>query len=240
MQIFFINLDKDTDRLERMQSQLTASGVSATRLPAVFWKALSKSQQNELYSEALNQAQYYKPLANGEKGCYASHIKAWKLLLTSGATSMVVLEDDIGPSQHFSDVIAAIERLDRPWDMIKLLSREEEKIKSSAPLSGDYQLIEYQRVPSWTAGYVVSRAGAEKLLRSRIPFGRPIDVDLRFWFENDMNILGIYPSPIYLDETSDASSIWAGSHEEKLRIPQRIKKFTMKIRMNMGYLLHRS
>lgn len=239
MQIFFINLDKDTDRLERIQSQLDASGVSATRLPAVFWKELPQSQKDEIYSESLNHSQYYKPLANGEKGCYASHIKAWKLLLASEAASIVVLEDDVGPGPGFSDVVSAIEQLDRPWDMIKLLSRENEKIKSSQPLSGDYQLIEYQRVPSWTAGYVVSRSGAEKLLRSRIPFGRPIDVDLRFWFENDVHILGVYPSPIYLDETSDASSIWAGSQKDEIKISQRLKKFAMKLRMNIGYLLYR-
>lgn len=40
----------------------------------------------------------------------------------------------------------------------------------SAPLVPGTALVDYSRVPSMTAGYVVSRAGAAKLLVHRQPF----------------------------------------------------------------------
>jgi glycosyl transferase family 25 len=98
-------------------------------------------------------------------------------------------------------------------------------------------LVEYQRVPSMTAGYVISRAGAAKLLATRLPFGRPIDVDLRFWWENDLRILGTVPSLLILDETSFVSTIWAEKPRVALR--QKLRKFAMKLGLSLGNARHR-
>lgn len=71
------------------------------------------------------------------------------------------------------------------------------------------------------------------MLQSRVPFGRPVDVDLRFWFENGMRIFGIHPSVIALDDTSSASSIW--EHEEpSLTLSQRLRKLKMKAQLTWG------
>lgn len=239
MHTLFINLDRDTDRLSKIESNLQKNHIEATRLPAVNWNELKKEEQSRLYDEKLNKLNYYKPLANGEKGCYASHIKAWEILLSSPNSSLLVLEDDIDFEEGFKDVINFIENFKEPWDMIKLLSRPLEKYKTHTEITKKYRLIDYQRVPSWTAGYVISRNGAQKLLQSRVPFGRPIDVDLRFWFENDLNILGVHPSPLILDETSDTSSIWLGQQSNSLTLRQKIKKISMKAKMNWGYILHK-
>jgi glycosyl transferase family 25 len=89
-----------------------------------------------------------------------------------------------------------------------------------------------------TAGYVVSRAGAAKLLAHRQPFGRPIDVDLRFWWECDqLRILGVSPSAIGLDDTSEVSSIW--DTRDTLTPGQRWRKFTMKLALTVGNAWHR-
>jgi glycosyl transferase family 25 len=99
-------------------------------------------------------------------------------------------------------------------------------------------LVDYSRVPSMTAGYVVSRAGAAKLLAHRQPFGRPIDVDLRFWWECDqLRILGVSPSAIALDDTSEVSSIW--DTRDTLTPGQRWRKFTMKLALTLGNAWHR-
>ena len=76
------------------------------------------------------------------------------------------------------------------------------------PLAARLSLVRYRRIPSTTAGYVISRSGAAKLLAKRQPFGRPVDVDLRFWWEADrLKVLGVVPSVLALDETSDTSTI---------------------------------
>ena len=236
--LVFINLDKDSERRTRIEGQLAHLGLPGERLPAVWWKHLPPAEQSLLYSAERNHGLYYQPLVDGEKGCYASHIQAWRQLLASDAPALVVLEDDVRLTPQFADVVNAIAALQEPWDMVKLLGRDREKVRSQRPLVPGTALVDYSRVPSMTAGYVVSRAGAAKLLAHRQPFGRPIDVDLRFWWECDqLRILGVSPSAIALDDTSEVSSIW--DTRDRLTPGQRWRKFTMKLALTLGNAWHR-
>jgi len=236
--IVFINLDRDAERRTRLLAELQQIDMPSERFPAVWWADVPPEQASRWYSDDLNARQYYKPLRNGEKGCYASHIGAWQQLLASDAPALVVLEDDVRLTPQFADVVNAIAALQEPWDMVKLLGRDREKVRSQRPLVPGTALVDYSRVPSMTAGYVVSRAGAAKLLAHRQPFGRPIDVDLRFWWECDqLRILGVSPSAIELDDTSEVSSIW--DTRDTLTPGQRWRKFTMKLALTLGNAWHR-
>jgi len=196
---------------------------------------LSGDKQRWYFSSALNQRQYFKPLGNGEKGCYASHLRAWQQLLAGGAPALVVLEDDVRLLPNFPSVLQAIADLPpQSWDMVKLYGREHEKIAQQMPLADTgVQLITYRRVPSFAAAYVISRAGAQKLLASRVPFGRPVDVDMRFWFENGVRTFGVFPSVVALDDTSAESSIWQGGRD-RLTLIQRLRKLKMKLQLAWG------
>lgn len=234
--IVFINLSKDAERRERMTAQFAQMGLAASRLPAVWWADLSEAEQKRLFCAPQSHGRYFKPLSNGEKGCYASHLRSWQQLLDGDAPAMVVFEDDVRLLPQLPQALAAIEALpaDGSWDMIKLYGREPEKIANQGPLvAGGLQLISYQRVPSFAAGYVISRSGARKMLEARVPFDRPVDVDIRFWFENDLRVYGVYPSVIALDDTSEVSSIWA-QKEAPADLAQRLRKFKMKLELTWG------
>ena len=237
--LVFINLGRDAERRARIEKQLQSYKGEVQRLPACWWRNLPPAEQDRLYSQSLNDAVYYKPLVDGEKGCYASHLKAWERLLASDDEMLVVLEDDALLLPQFNDVIQAIARLDEPWDMVKLIGRSREKVQSHTSLVGGTRLVTYSRVPSMTSGYVVSRSGAAKLLAHRRPFGRPVDVDLRFWWEcGDLRICGVLPAAIGLDETSASSSIW--SDAETPALSQRWRKFRMKWSLTVGVWRHRA
>ena len=233
--IIYINLEKDALRRTRMVEQSKTLGLSAQRLDAVYWADLDEKIQTQHCSPALNQRQYFKPLGNGEKGCYASHVLAWQQLLASDAPALVVLEDDVRLLPNFPSVLQAIADLPpQSWDMVKLYGREHEKIAQQMPLADTgVQLITYRRVPSFAAAYVISRAGAQKLLASRVPFGRPVDVDMRFWFENGVRTFGVFPSVVALDDTSAESSIWQGGRD-RLTLIQRLRKLKMKLQLAWG------
>ncbi|ACY30860.1 glycosyltransferase family 25 protein [Comamonas thiooxydans] len=240
--IVFINLSKDAERRERMTAQFAQMGLTASRLPAVWWADLSEAEQKAFFCAPQSHGRYFKPLSNGEKGCYASHLRSWQQLLGGDAPAMVVFEDDVRLLPQLPQALAAIEALpaDGSWDMIKLYGREPEKIANQGPLvAGALQLISYQRVPSFAAGYVISRSGARKMLETRMPFDRPVDVDIRFWFENDLRVYGVYPSVIALDDTSEVSSIWA-QKEAPADLAQRLRKFKMKLELTWGNSLART
>ncbi|MFN4115796.1 MAG: glycosyltransferase family 25 protein [Inhella sp.] len=235
--IRFINLDRDKLRRERLQAKLAHLGLSAERFPAVLWTALPAAEQDRLYSSELNARLHHLPLAPGEKGCYASHLRLWQWLLDSDAHCAIVLEDDVRLEAGFPAVCAAIEGWTQPWDMIKLIGREgigkREKLSSGQVLTAGHALVNYRRVPSLTAGYALHRRGAEKLLRHRLPFGRPIDVDLRHWWECEaLRVQGVWPAAIALDETSETSSINASL--KTLSLAQRWRKFLFKTRYSLA------
>lgn len=235
--LVYINLERDAERRARIEAQLARLQLPGQRLPAVWWKALPAAEQAQLYSSERNRAQYYQPLVDGEKGCYASHLLAWQQLLAGDAPALVVLEDDVQLSDDFAAVVQAIAALTGEWDMVKLMGRPgSEKIRTARPLTATHQLIEYRRVPSFTAGYVVSRAGARKLLASRLPFGRPIDIDLRFWWENELRVLGVQPPVLQLDDTSESSSIAGRGRSASLAT--RWRKLAMKARLSWGNARH--
>lgn len=238
----FINLDRDKQRRDRMERQLQALGLQGQRHPAVFWASLPAVEQGALYDSELNAKQHHIPLVNGEKGCYASHIQVWQELVDGPHECVVVLEDDIRLLDGFADVCTAIRALNRPWDMVKLIGREgvgrQEKHSTIEPLCPGYALVHYRRVPSLTAGYVLHQRGAAKLLAHRLPFGRPIDVDLRHWWECDsLQVLGVQPAVVQLDETSAQSSI--GAELRRLPLHRRWLKFLHKARYSLANLWHR-
>ena len=237
--VVFINLDRDVERRERLLAQLRQLPLQSQRFPAVWWADVPPAQAQQWYSETLNARQYYKPLGNGEKGCYASHLSVWQQLLDSDAPALVVLEDDVRLGPQFVAVVEAIAALSEPWDMVKLLGRSREKIRSQRALLPGTALLDYARVPSLAAGYVISRSGAAKLLAHRQPFGRPIDVDLRFWWEcGPFRTLGVSPAVVELDDTSLVSSIW-GDQRDTLTPAQRWRKFSMKLALTAGNAWHR-
>jgi glycosyl transferase family 25 len=219
-----------------MEAEFDAFNLDGVRLDAVRWSALSAQAQNHLYSESLNRQQFHVPLVAGEKGCYASHHKAWDWLVASGLPAMVVLEDDVQLTPQLLKVISSLESINVGWDMIKLIGRESEKIRARRPFVEGVDLIDYKRIPSLTAGYIISREGAIKLSQKRRPFGRPIDVDLRYWWECDMRILGVSPACLILDETSLTSSIGQKGLQRNWCVQW--KKFRNKIRMTCLNMFH--
>lgn len=228
--VIYINLASDGDRRLRMEQEFARLGVPAERFEATRWTELDTTAQAALYSPALNARQHHKPLVNGEKGCYASHLRAWASLLDSDHPALVVLEDDVRLLPDFVRVIEAIAAAPRDWDMIKLIGRNDlgrkEKISHQQELTPGFQLLRYRRIPSLTAGYVISRSGARKLLDSRRPFGRPIDVDLRYFWENQLVMRGLMPAIIALDDSSQQSSIGAKVDEGHWQV--KWKKFRLK------------
>ena len=228
--ILYINLDRDTDRRDRMVAQFAELGLPAERLPGTLWSGLGEQRQQQLYSPALNRRQFHKPMVAGEKGCYASHIHAWQWLLDSAHPALVVLEDDVRLDERFAATLQAIETLAVPWDMIKLIGRADDatswKRGRGLDLLPGHALVRYRRIPSLAAGYVLNRDAAQRMLARRMPFGRPVDVDMRHWWETGVRVHGVVPGVLELDQTSLNSSI--GAKVEEAGVAAKWRKFRYK------------
>ncbi|MDZ7811885.1 MAG: glycosyltransferase family 25 protein [Ideonella sp.] len=207
--IYLINLPKDVARAALMHSQLAALGLLEQLHPmaAVYGRDLSEAETARFYSPEMNARQYHLPLSSGEIGCYVSHLNTWQAIVDSNAPGALILEDDVVLEASLPTLMAQLMAATEPqWDMIKLVGRDAEKTLASWPLNTTHRIVRYARIPSMTAAYFISRAGAQKLLR-RTPFGRPVDVDLRYAWETQLQVYGMLPYPVCLDQSSTVSSI---------------------------------
>ncbi len=205
--LIVINLDRCTDRLAQVRTQLEARQLSFYRLAATDALAMTETERHRYYSEELNRTQYHKLLSPGEIACYASHLRACEYLLTTDWDYAVVLEDDVQLDERFCTALSQIPALTRPWDLIKLGAPSRKPIIEKTPLSDGFSLCAYAKTPICSHAQVISRSGAEKILKHRQPFGRPADVDLQFPWETSLAIYGIEPYTAFTDETLE-SEIW--------------------------------
>ena len=208
MRTFVINLDSSKLRMAEMNQRLTEINLAYERMPAVNGSQLSTEELHSFYKPALNKQLYRRPLSAGEIGCYMSHRNCWVKIQEQQLDLALILEDDAEMSDQLSALLSNIERIQQPWDIIKLCDPPKKKaLFDSVQLHIDFNLCLYKKVPSRATGYVVSLNGAKKLLEARKHFARPVDDDMQFYWEYSGNIFGVEPSPIWNAQSSLESDI---------------------------------
>lgn len=233
-EILVINLDEERGRFRSISSQLEELGLSCRRVAAVDGSQLTRAERDAAYSPSLNERTYYKDLSPGEIGAYLSHIRAWRTIVDEGLDQAVILEDDCVLDASFADLGKLLRRL-RGWDYIKLTGpRGNKRIRDIVPLCDRYRLVRYDKVPTGAYAQVVSRKGAERLLASSLPFGRPVDVDIQHPWEKDIDVLGIEPAMVGHD-SEFPSAITARARGTGR---QRKSSFTRRLRFRLPYEWH--
>ena len=245
MQIFVINLDGSSQRMAEMGQRLKRLNLAFEREPAVNGAKLSADQLHKFYQPLLNRKHYRRPLSAGEIGCYLSHRNCWQKIRDQQFNHALILEDDAELDDRLPSVLASIAQIAEPWDIIKLCDPPKKKTildsvtiasvaKDSGTADGDFKLCLYNKVPSRATGYVVSAAGAIKLLKAREKFARPIDDDLQFYWEYSGNVFGIEPSPVWNAQSSLQSDIDnAGNRKCRTSLLRQLKGVLMKIRYEL-------
>jgi glycosyl transferase family 25 len=185
---FYLNLDEEVARRHSIEDQLACIGIPAERIDAVDG---SKPLPPELsyYFDARH------VMDVGALGCYASHIKAWRQITRKALPHALVLEDDAilppGLSGLLSDIIAT---LPKGWDMVHLGTEPDRAVCEIAKV-GRRKIVQFSRVPPGAVGYLISRAGAQKLLQAK-PRVWPIDTDTRRPWVFKLDVYGVVAPPI--------------------------------------------
>ena len=213
--IFIINMASSIERWHTTSSRLQAIGLEGTRFEATVGKALSEQEVASWYSAELNRKRHHRNMTPGEIGCYVSHMRIWEKIRDEHIPFCIILEDDLTIESNLADAITNLQRL-KNWDLIKLSDNRENPFIDEASLNNDLTLGNYLKGPNGCQGYAISLTGAKKLLQ-RKPFFRPVDVDIQFHSEVDLNITGIKPYPVAEDLAfqSDISAINKGNHSNR-------------------------
>lgn len=164
--IFWINLDSRPDRRQFMETQFEGLGLASERIAAVTPETLDA----QIRARSLR-------LAPSELCVTASHAVAWGRLLERGLTHALVLEDDACLSRTLPSFLAEASALVTELDLVRIeTGRRRVRL---GPVSHALRCgVTLRRAHSgqWgTAGYVISRRAAERMLTEPRLFDMALD-----------------------------------------------------------------
>lgn len=154
----------------------------------------------------------------GELGIWASNYTAWSNFLESDYDHIMLMEDDIQLSKHFSQLLYKyIDELPDDWDVFTVY----------IPPTGNIRYKKYQRdlsigkenvckvYQSWSClCYVVSKKGAKKMIEDvKTPVTRPIDHYL--FYHDKLNVYAIkYDKPNICNIYKTESTVQTASKQD--------------------------
>ncbi len=195
--VFYVNRDCDDDRRARIELELKGAGLAGERVPAVNGLAVPEDLRSYFFEAdtpdsrlKLGEDSRLKP---GEVGCYASHLKTFKIIVERSLKYALVVEDDaLLPRDIRGSIEEIIASLPDTWDFVHLGGDTRRAIKPLCALEHGRTLVRFSRVPSGTFGYLISAAGARKLLT---PVRRhwPFDTDTRRPWLFGVEVFGVVP-----------------------------------------------
>lgn len=169
MDVFLINLDRDTARLRRMAALLEPAGIAYRRIAAI--------DKTALHCHA-NPGPNALALPSHETACLLSHRKAWRAFLRTDADWCAILEDDAVLGNDFTALITDPALVAHSFDIIKLETGKGKitvDYRHGGPVR-DRAIAELLSQHLGAAGYLLSRNAARRLMQLRI--GEPVDVIL--------------------------------------------------------------
>ncbi|MCW8348061.1 glycosyltransferase family 25 protein [Vibrio sp. ZSDZ65] len=161
MKIFVVSLLHSTERRERVSQIFKMSGYHFEFFDAVNGKDGLPPRLAEKVNDKYRTIYRSRPLSAGEKGCFASHYLLWEKCLQLNE-SIVILEDDFSPTEHFCDAIDNIDLLIADLDYLRLEKRSCKWVTKDEVAGFERRFLFDNSCG--TTGYVLTPQGASKLL----------------------------------------------------------------------------
>lgn len=211
--IFCINLASRPDRWAHMQSEAERCNVTLTRIEAVTAEEARTTEAMRSIAPGLLGRKLIAP----EVACGLSHRAAWAQFVETGQPCGIILEDDAQLAPGFA-TLAQTDWLPRDADLVRLEANDVQvKLTHVQDLKGqDRRIGRLKRSQAGTAGYVITRAAAQRLLADPAPMSEPIDVYLFFrvspWFKA-LRLYQLVPAPVRQGafDAGVSTDTWAGS-----------------------------
>jgi len=123
----------------------------------------------------------------GQIACTLSHLRAWRDILAQNYTTVLILEDDVVPTERLTRQLPAFiaaahagsQSNGIPWHMMYLRAHAWKLSKHPPPAWHPSQPQLTHAEPSWgTAAYALSASGVRYLLTRVTSYRKPLDVQL--------------------------------------------------------------
>lgn len=168
--VYYINLDKSTERRNFMESQFEKFNIPITRFSAIYGKELPASFLKKAKKD-FNIRTHYPNLNDGEIGLTKTYFELWGEIQNQKEHFAIILEDDALLNQSFFEDLPKILNEMTPNDFVDISGRK-----------GFYQLYknEFTQLflvpPLQTTAQIIGKKAARNLFQNLTTFYSPIDV----------------------------------------------------------------
>jgi glycosyl transferase family 25 len=244
--VLCISLADQTQRRAFMAEQFERLGLRHRFLDAIRVDVATHGWP-AAYDRTRRLAYAGQDLKPGEIGCYLSHRAAWQGLLASPEPVVLVLEDDVQLVPDFEATVGALCDGPADWDFVRLFGVFARPVQRLRGVHGEHQLVDYLVQPRGMQGYLLTRRGAEALLRHTESIVHAIDDAIDREWEHSAVMRGIEPPVLahmdfattitgrYCAEVSFAKKLW----RECVRVDTNARKWLLSTRKRLHYLFRR-
>ncbi|MBW3807989.1 glycosyltransferase family 25 protein [Aeromonas jandaei] len=178
--VFIISLTRSADRRAMVERQMSHLGIAFEFFDAVDGKSLPSDRLAKVDFNLARETCGHD-LSLGEVGCAMSHINIYEMMVERNIPRCVILEDDIYVHMHFKAIVREIINKNNS-DIVFLHHGKAKHLPIYSSLPEGYRLAKYltpsknsQRGIISTGGYILTQAGALKLLKMAYPIRMPAD-----------------------------------------------------------------
>ena len=148
------------------------------------------------YDPATSYRHMSRQLAPAEIGCYTSHVRLWRELMSNPSTKqMIVMEDDVYADWGFLSVFGQVDWSALGIDYIKFFVKMPASFRTVRwhyPIY-DRHLVQYTSLALGTGAYLVTQAAAARFEKISRIVSRPIDIMMDRPWATGVPVLGLVP-----------------------------------------------
>lgn len=197
--IYVISLQNAKARRESVVKQLESTNIA--------WKFVDAIEEDHDLVEKIARDQkasiyWHKVMVKGEIACYLSHVKSWEIMRDDKVEYGLILEDDFFLKADLKQIIGCMLAIQSDYDMVKLFGTPKfaKTIEKVAFQSLSIQILRAFSVTGISVAQWVRADALPLLIAKASEMKRPVDMDLKHYWEYPLKILHIHP--ILVDEIS--------------------------------------
>lgn len=181
---YFINLDRSPARKRHMETMAENAGVILHRFPAICANDLSDQEFRSWHPAGCSDY----ALTKGEVCCFLSHMGLWKIAAASNSSFTAIFEDDINLSPSVRSFLANDDWIPDCVEFLQLETALHKTVVTRKRIKTHDNRTIYQLAGGhWgSAGYIISKPMAQKMLDLPKQIHMPVDVAL---FEPDKKFM---------------------------------------------------
>ena len=174
-----------------------AKFAADTPVPWTFFDARTAIAQPLRYHASIARRVHGRELSDGELGAYASHHAVWRQLVDSNQQQIIVLEDDVVADWPFIAQLATLDLSAMGIDYLRLFTKIPPRFrKLRRPFLDRYHhLIRITGFALGTQAYLLTRQGAQRLLKHAEQIESPVDAYMDKYWRHGVPNLALYPFP---------------------------------------------